>query len=120
MHIVKQIKFRGVRTGSQSYIMDLGLAKQQQVSRVLSVYACTVFLRITSLSVVAAFQEKLLPLATDKSCSGVHPILEFGFHSLSVVTAFGRVAGSFIDYTDHNSMGGPNFQQNWSAGPKFP
>ena len=81
MHIVTQIKFRGVIIGSQLYIMDLGLAKQQQVSRLLSVCPCTVFLSITSFSVVAAVKkQQLLLLATDKSCSGVHPILEFGFH----------------------------------------
>ena len=58
MHIVTQIKFRGVIIGSQLYIMDLGLAKQQQVSCLLSVYVCTVFLRITSLSVVVAVSRK--------------------------------------------------------------
>ena len=35
----------------------------------------------------------------------MHPVLEFGFHSLSVVAVFGIVAGSFIDYTNHNSKG---------------
>ena len=29
----------------------------------------------------------------------MHPVLEFDFHSLSVVAAFGRVVGSFLEHS---------------------
>ena len=59
---------------------------------------CIMLVGNHSLSVVAAVSRKTT--ASYKSFSGVHPVLEFGFHSLSVVAAFGIVAGSFIDYTE--------------------
>ena len=70
--------------------MDLGLEKKngrKSHFSFLNNNACTDFLRITPF--VQSLQLKTITTTAtfDKSSSGVHPVLELGIHSLSVVSA---------------------------------
>ena len=74
---VLTIKFRGVRTGSQLYY-GLGTSK---TAAILTFGFCIRFYSFLtyhhSPSVVAAVSRKT---TASSYCSGVHPVLKFGFH----------------------------------------